>query len=126
MGKDSKVSSLSRASQTQSATIAIVDQTGERPRRLIRAPEVCRLTGMSRPYIYALMARKEFPKQIVLGPGCVVWVETEVAEWIAEKIATRSRSGNSDDVASQAVIAGVRRTRPATADRRRIKGHAAA
>lgn len=54
---------------------------------LIRRKEVERLTALSRSRIYALMAAGEFPKNIVLGSMSVAWLESEVREWIANRIA---------------------------------------
>lgn len=54
---------------------------------LIRRKEVERLTTLSRSRIYALMAQGSFPKSISLGSMSVAWVEAEVQEWIAARIA---------------------------------------
>ena len=54
---------------------------------LIRRKEVERLTALSRSRIYALMAAGAFPKPVTLGVMSVAWLETEVREWIASRIA---------------------------------------
>ena len=54
---------------------------------LIRRKAVERLTGLSRSRIYALMAEGDFPKNISLGAMSVAWLEIEVREWIANRIA---------------------------------------
>lgn len=54
---------------------------------LIRRKEVERLTTLSRSRIYALMAQGNFPRNISLGSMSVAWVESEVHEWIAARIA---------------------------------------
>jgi prophage regulatory protein len=52
-----------------------------------------RLTGVQRrvPYsrstIYAKIARGEFPAPIDLGARAVAWLESDIDEWIASRIA---------------------------------------
>lgn len=57
---------------------------------LIRRREVERLTALSRSRIYALMATGDFPKPVVLGAMSVAWLEIEIREWIASRIAGRT------------------------------------
>ena len=57
--------------------------------RLIKFPETQRLTALSRPRIYQLIAEGRFPKQVKLGSLSVAFVESEVRDWIAERIAAR-------------------------------------
>jgi len=54
--------------------------------RLMRLPEVKRLTGLSKSSIYARIAEDSFPRQIPLGSRTVVWLETDIQNWIAEKV----------------------------------------
>jgi prophage regulatory protein len=54
--------------------------------RLLRIPEVKHLTGLSKSSIYARIAEGAFPKQIPLGPRLVVWVESDIQNWIAEQV----------------------------------------
>lgn len=56
---------------------------------LIRRKEVERLTALSRSRIYALMAAGNFPKPVQLGTMSVAWLEAEIREWIAARIAAR-------------------------------------
>ena len=57
------------------------------PPILIRRKEVERLTTLSRSRIYALMQQDAFPKNISLGPMSVAWIESEVLDWVAARIA---------------------------------------
>lgn len=59
--------------------------------RLCRAKDVMQLTGLSRSYLYALAADGKFPKSVPLVPGGTsrAWVESEVQEWIDQRIADR-------------------------------------
>lgn len=55
--------------------------------RFIRLAEVTHITGYKRGMIYLMMKRGEFPRQRRLGANCVVWLETEVRQWMAERLA---------------------------------------
>lgn len=71
----------------------------ERPERLIRRVEVESRTGLSKSVMYLLIARGEFPEPVRLGPRGTAWVESEVAQWIEQRIqarATRPRRGQSE------------------------------
>jgi len=60
------------------------------PIRIIRLAEVKRRTGLSTSTIYSLMAEDKFPRQVTLGPGTAVgWVEAEIDNYIAARIAER-------------------------------------
>jgi prophage regulatory protein len=54
---------------------------------LIRRKEVERLTALSRSRIYDLMSKGAFPKPIQLGTMSVAWLEAEIYDWIAARIA---------------------------------------
>ena len=54
--------------------------------RLLRLPEVKNLTGLSKSSIYARIAEGLFPRQISLGARTVVWVESDIQNWIAEQV----------------------------------------
>ena len=54
--------------------------------KLLRLPEVKATTGLSKSTIYARIAEGTFPKQIPLGPRLVVWVESDIQNWIAEQV----------------------------------------
>lgn len=71
---------------TTSSTPAHVQQLQT---ALIRRKEVERLTALSRSRIYALMAAGNFPKPVQLGTMSVAWLEAEIREWIAARIAAR-------------------------------------
>jgi prophage regulatory protein len=54
--------------------------------KLLRLPQVKASTGLSKPSIYARISEGTFPKQIPLGPRLVVWVESDIQNWIAEQV----------------------------------------
>jgi prophage regulatory protein len=53
---------------------------------LIRLPKVKSITGLSKSTIYARIAEGTFPKQIPIGPRLVVWVESDIQNWITEQV----------------------------------------
>ena len=57
------------------------------PKVLIRRKEVERITTLSRSRIYALMKQGLFPSSISLGSMSVAWIEAEIQEWVAARIA---------------------------------------
>jgi predicted DNA-binding transcriptional regulator AlpA len=58
--------------------------------RLLRLPEVMRLTGLSRSTIYQLASTLDFPKPVKLGRRISAWLAREVTEWIDHR-ATQTR-----------------------------------
>ncbi|MBC8946864.1 MULTISPECIES: helix-turn-helix transcriptional regulator [Xenorhabdus] len=54
---------------------------------LIRLPEVQRRTGYSKAWIYKLISDGAFPKQVKIGPRSVAFIESEIDNWIAQRIA---------------------------------------
>ena len=55
--------------------------------RLLALPEVMQRTSLKRAWLYAAIARGEFPKPVRLSANRVAWPESSVATWIASKIA---------------------------------------
>ena len=55
--------------------------------QLLRLPQVKSITGLSKSTIYSRIAEGTFPKQIPIGPRLVVWVESDIQNWIAEQVA---------------------------------------
>lgn len=53
--------------------------------RLLRRPEVEKLTGLSRSSIYALMDRGEFPRPRRIGQRAVAWDEATLERWLATR-----------------------------------------
>ncbi|WP_350586641.1 AlpA family transcriptional regulator [Pseudoalteromonas sp. RB2-MNA-CIBAN-0110] len=60
--------------------------------RLIKLKEVLHITGLSRSTVYRFMGDGGFPMKVELGGNSVAWVESEVEEWISEKIGKRDAS----------------------------------
>jgi len=54
--------------------------------KLLRLPQVKSITGLSKSTIYFRISEGTFPKQIPLGPRLVVWVESDIQNWITEQV----------------------------------------
>lgn len=57
--------------------------------RLLRLPEVITKTGLKRSQVYAYMKSGTFPQSVRIGDVSVAWLESEIDEWIMEKISKR-------------------------------------
>ena len=59
----------------------------ERFPRLLRLPDVCRITGLRRSRIYELEKAGLFPKRrkLVLGGRAVAWLESEILSWVESR-----------------------------------------
>jgi prophage regulatory protein len=51
------------------------------PEHLLRLPKVMEIVSVSRPTIYAMMKRGEFPQSRKIG-HVAVWKASEVAAWV--------------------------------------------
>lgn len=61
---------------------------GDKPAiQFIKRQKVESITGLSCTEIYRRIAADNFPKQVMLGPKCVVWVEAEIYGWMNDRIA---------------------------------------
>ena len=59
----------------------------QEPRRFIRIKEVLSITSLSQSELYRRIKAGTFPAQVKLAPGHVVWVQSEVDSWVADRIA---------------------------------------
>lgn len=57
--------------------------------RLLRRPEVLRRVGLGRSAMYARIKAGTFPRPVSTGGNSVAWVESEIDQWIADRIAAR-------------------------------------
>ncbi|QQT59059.1 helix-turn-helix transcriptional regulator [Acinetobacter johnsonii] len=56
--------------------------------RLIRRKEVQTKTGLCTSSIYALMKKGDFPQSLQISIRRVAWIESEVDQWISDRIAS--------------------------------------
>ena len=54
--------------------------------RLIKRIEVESRTGLGRSSMYEQIKEERFPKPIKIGQRSVAWIESEIDDWIKEKI----------------------------------------
>ncbi|MCD1125352.1 AlpA family transcriptional regulator [Jinshanibacter sp. LJY008] len=54
---------------------------------LIRLSEVQRRTGYSKAWIYRLISQKRFPQSVKIGTRSIAFIESEINEWINQRIA---------------------------------------
>lgn len=51
------------------------------PVEFITIKDVVRMTSLSKPVVYRMIRRDEFPRQVPLSPRRVGWVRSEVEAW---------------------------------------------
>jgi prophage regulatory protein len=56
------------------------------PNAILRLPAVIARTGLSRSSIYLRISSKAFPKPVLLGARAVGWLESEIEDWIRQRI----------------------------------------
>lgn len=54
---------------------------------LIRFSKVQKRTGYSKAWLYRLMNQQRFPAAIKIGPRSIAFIESEIDEWINQRIA---------------------------------------
>lgn len=54
--------------------------------QLLRLKQVQEKTGLKRTQIYLYMKTDNFPQSIKIGPASVAWLESEIDDWISEKL----------------------------------------
>jgi len=58
---------------------------------VLRIKEVIKKTGLCKSSIYAHIQAGAFPKQIKLTQRSSGWLESEIDQWLADRIAERDR-----------------------------------
>ena len=53
---------------------------------ILRRREVESRTGLSRSTIYLAMSRGNFPKPVKLGERAVGWLESDIDDWLTQRI----------------------------------------
>ena len=54
---------------------------------ILRLPQTIEKTGLSRSTIYALLSRGEFVTKIKLSPRTIGFLESELNDWLAARLA---------------------------------------
>lgn len=63
--------------------------SSDKQRCFLRLDQVKARTGLSRSTIYAYVREDRFPAPVAISTRCVAWIESEIDDWIAARIATR-------------------------------------
>ena len=64
------------------------------PPRLLSKVEVCDKVGLDYSHIWKLMHRGKFPRSRLIGDKRVMWLESEVDQWIADLPKVKLRKGD--------------------------------
>jgi prophage regulatory protein len=56
---------------------------------ILRLPDVIKKTALSRSAIYGMIAKGLFPKQIKLTARSSGWIQSEVDQWVDDRVAER-------------------------------------
>jgi prophage regulatory protein len=70
--------------------------------KVVRLPGVKAQTGLSRSAIYKLAKKAAFPRPVQLGPRAVGWLQSELDEWLARRVAARGGQVDGTDAAAAA------------------------
>lgn len=62
--------------------------------KILRLPEVKIKTGLSRSTIYLRMTKGTFPQTISLGERAIGWLDSDVEQWLDERIAASKVTNN--------------------------------
>lgn len=62
--------------------------------KILRLPEVKIKTGLSRSTIYLRMTKGTFPQTISLGERAIGWLDSDVDQWLDERIAASKVTNN--------------------------------
>lgn len=66
-----------------------MENTGKEKITILRRKQVEARTGLARSTIYLRIQDGTFPRPINLGARSVGWLDSEISDWIAERIAAR-------------------------------------
>ena len=79
--------SLTRRASSQPANLPPGQDASSRatPVRLIRRPELLRMTGLANSTLDHYMGQGRFPRPVKIGARSVAWPEEAVLDWIASR-----------------------------------------
>jgi prophage regulatory protein len=93
-GKDTPMTART-ARTTRTPGSGSPDSPEPRPIRILRLAQVLDVTGLGKSKLYELQAQGEFPMRVQMTRYCVGWVEGEVQEWLASRLARRPLAPSS-------------------------------
>lgn len=74
------------------------DQNQQAP-SILRRKQVQARTGLARSTIYLYMKTGAFPRSVPLGPHSVGWLESDVSDWISQRV--QAARGNAERAAQR-------------------------
>ena len=83
-----------KANRSRAMSEQPIEQRTNPPIRFLRISAVEALTGLSRTTIYDWSAQGRFPRAVRLSERAVRWIESEVEEWMDERI-EQGRGGDA-------------------------------
>ncbi|MGS0681829.1 helix-turn-helix transcriptional regulator [Shewanella sp. 30m-9] len=63
--------------------------------KVMRLPEVIAKVGLSRSTIYLRISKGRFPASISIGDRAVGWLESDIEQWLDDRI-TASKAANNE------------------------------
>jgi prophage regulatory protein len=84
---------MPRTSITIACEATIMANSVQREPAFLRRKQVEMRTGLSRSTIYQYIKDGAFPRPVPLGPHAVAWLESEVSDWITQRV-NRARDGS--------------------------------
>ena len=66
---------------------SVIESKTRAPGRFLRLPEVMARTGLSRSTIYVRLEQGRFPRPVSLGGRAVGWIDSEIDEWMSNRVA---------------------------------------
>ena len=57
--------------------------------RMLRLPEVMKITSMKRSTIYLYMKKNQFPRQVKLTERSVAWREEDIQKYLDERVVNK-------------------------------------
>ena len=71
------------------------DVVGSSGLRFLRRRDLRAKVGYSAAHIDRLEKAGLFPKRVVLGPGAVAWLESEIDDWIRSRLSERDEGART-------------------------------
>lgn len=96
LGRDQLAERTNRAAELLREALSLLSSVEQRsigsltaPDRLIKLPDVERLTGLRRSAIYERIQRGAFPRSVKIGKRSATWSEAAIQAWIADRVTGR-------------------------------------
>src|SRR5689334_7770116 len=96
LGSDQLAERTNRAAELLREALSLLSSVEQQnirsltsPDRLIKLPDVERLTGLRRSAIYERIQRGAFPPSVKVGKRSSTWSEAAIQAWIADRVTGR-------------------------------------